>query len=249
MNLKDMFNSSPGPTIQNQQDAYAKINALLQQSRSSLLCGPICQKQQTTEKLEQEYLDAQVNSQTAPIHLEETKKKYYTFSKGEAYYNELQEKDLQEKASSISNILSEKFNEQCINAETLNSYYNTNVINSGNTQELFNEYKSKNQDLEKEIRVSNNDILTNDRKIYYETQEMDNLNFYYNILFTVYYVVVFVFSILFLFFKEGMGFFLKLLLILIMFVLPYLMIFLGKWLYNMYSWFVLYLPKNVYNNI
>ena len=249
MNLKDMFSSSSlSPTIQNQQDAYNKINALLQQSSSSLLCGPICQKQQLTEKLEQDYLDAQVNSQTAPIHLEETKKKYYTFSKGEAYYNELQEKDLQVKASSIANILSEKFNDQCKQTETLNYYYNTNVINSGNTQELFNQYKKKNQHLEKKIRLSNNDILTNDRKTFYETQEMDNLTFYYNILFTIYYVIVTVFSILFLF-KQGFGILLKLFLIFIMVVLPYLIIFLGKRLYHMYSWIVSYLPKNVYNNI
>jgi hypothetical protein len=249
MNSTDTSNCNSTVSIQKQQDTYNQINTLLQQSTSSLLCGPTCQKQQTEDKLKQEYLDAEVNIQTAPSKLDETKKNYYIFSKGEAYYNEMQEKELQRKAEMITQTLKKQFDDQVKQAETLNYYYNTDLINSKNTQELYSEYRSKNKNIERNIRVSNNDILTNDRKTYYETQEIDDLEYYYNILFVVYYVVVVILSIFILFFKTEMSFMLRLFLVILFSVLPYLLNWVCGLLYNMYLSISSYLPKNVYNNI
>lgn len=249
MNLTDTSNSNSTISLQKQQDTYNQINTLLQQSTSSLLCGPTCQKQQTEDKLKQEYLDAEVNIQTAPNKLDETKKNYYTFSKGEAYYNDMQEKDLQRKAEMITQTLKKEFDDQVKQTQTLNYYYNTNLINSKNTQELYSGYRSKNKNLERNIRVSNNDILTNDRKTYYETQEIDDLEYYYNILFVVYYVVIVILSIFILFFKTEMSFMLRLGLVILFSILPYLLNWIWAWLYSVYLSVLTYLPKNVYNNI
>ncbi len=244
-----MSNSSSNITLQQQQDTYNQINALLQQSTSSLLCGPTCQKQQTEDKLKQDYLDAEVNVQTAPIKLDETKKKYYTFTKGEAYYNEIQEKELEEKAKKITDILRDQFDNQVKKTETLNYYYNTNLINSENTKELYSGYRKENKDLERNIRVSNNDILTNDRKTYYESEELVNLEYYYNILYVVYYAIAVILCIFILFFKSEINFFVRLFLVIFIAAMPYLLNWFGKKIYDFYLWVLSYLPKNVYNTI
>ena len=67
-----------------------------------------------------------------------------------------------------------KFNEETNNAYTMNAYYNTDTINSQNTIELYEEYLKKNSKLENEIKNSHGDIVTNDRKTYYEYDAVDS---------------------------------------------------------------------------
>jgi hypothetical protein len=72
----------------NFDDSINQFNNLIQNSQNALLCGPDCQKKKYSENLEQIYLDAKNNVLTAPSQLNTAAKNYYTYTKGEAGYDE-----------------------------------------------------------------------------------------------------------------------------------------------------------------
>ena len=128
--------------LQRQQATTEKLTALLDQSMTSLSCGPTCQKIKKTEELNQKYLDAQTNMQTAPIQLETSKKNYYVFTEGRPYYDNMLEEELKEKSKKLGSLLAENFKEEITNAKTMNAYYNTALTNSSYTKELYEERKN-----------------------------------------------------------------------------------------------------------
>ena len=182
--------STNAEILQKQQETTNQLNALIEQSAEAISCCPDCQKIKSNQDLEQKYLDAQTNMQTAPIQLQEAKKNYYVFAEGEGAYNSLIERELKVKATKIGELIKEKFLEEIQRAKTLNFYYNSDIINSKNSIELYNNYFNKNKETELNIRNSNSDVLTNDRKSYYEIQELDNLNKWYSIFIWIYYILL-----------------------------------------------------------
>ena len=113
------------------------FNDLIDNATKMMFCGPgsECEKQQITDSLERKYLDAQTNEQVAPLRLQNAKKYYYIYKEGRPYYNDMLEKELTVKANVISQQIASKFNEETENANTMNAYYNTDIINSQNTKE------------------------------------------------------------------------------------------------------------------
>lgn len=180
--------STNAQILQKQQETTNQLNALIEQSAEAISCGPDCQKLKSDQDLEQKYLDAQTNMQTAPIQLQEARKNFYVFTEGEGAYNSLIEEELKLKATKIGELIKEKFLEEITSATTLNFYYNSDIINSKNSIELYNTYFNKNKETELNIRNSNGDALTNDRKSYYEIQELDNLDKWYLIFIWIYYL-------------------------------------------------------------
>lgn len=234
--------------LKKQQETTNQLNALIEQSSQAIMCGPECQKQKNTEDLKQKYLDAQTNMLTAPIQLEEAKKNYYLFSGGQNAYNNVQENELKSKAEKISKLIAEKFLEEIKHAKILNFYYNSDIINSKNTIELYETYLKKNKTTETLIRDSKGDMLTNDRKSYYEIQEYDNLLKWNSRFMYFYYfcIILFIIGLLFLPNQftnvQKVGF-------CIMFVIyPLIIDYIMSFLYKIINKIQSYLPKNVYKN-
>lgn len=232
--------------LQQQQQTTDQLNSLLEKSAEAIMCGPTCQKMKKTQDLEQEYLNAQTNMQTAPIQLEQTRKSYYEFKEGSGAYNTMLEQDLQKKADEIGKIITEKFNEEVQRANVMNTYLNSQIINSKNTAELYNSYNQKNSDMEKVIKQSYGDVLTKDRKSYYETQELDGLTYWHTIFMTIYYILTFVFILGALFspntMTKGQKIGITLLLLVYPFIIDRIATAIGGVLYKIYNLF----PKNVY---
>lgn len=179
--------------LSKQMMANNKFNDFISKATTMITCGPgsECQKQQVTKNLEDKYLNARVNLDVAPLQLETTKKNYYVYKEGRQYYNNMVEKELTKKAESIAQVISEKFNEEIENANIMNSYYSTIQNNSKNTIELYDEYLKKNKDLNAVIKGSHGDVLTNDRKTYYENEATERLELWHTFLLSLYYILVF----------------------------------------------------------
>jgi hypothetical protein len=194
-NSKEMNIANCNKLLGKQMDTQSQLNDILNKTISSMQASPETQRKQTQEDLEQKYLDSQTKLQTAPLELEKNKKNYYVFRNGEAYYDTMMETELKKKAEQIKQQISEKFSEETSNAKTMNSYYNTELINSKNTTELYEEYLKRNVDLEKTIKNSHGDVLTNDRKTYYETEAIDSAKLWHKFLMGCYYILVVAFLI------------------------------------------------------
>ena len=108
--------------LNNQQLNQETINNLIEKaSEMTTICGPSCQKAKVSQELQQKYLDAQTNMQLAPTNLETAKKNYYVFSKGRTEYDNINEEELQNKATQISGTIEQTFNDGVTNANTLTS--------------------------------------------------------------------------------------------------------------------------------
>ena len=241
--------SSKSSLLQNQQNSQEKINELLEKSTQALLCGPDCQKEKTTDELRQKYLDAQTNLQNAPAILEQTKKKYYVYSKGTPYYDNMIEKELQQKTTTISKMVGDNFKDELTAATTMNNYYNTALVNSNYTKELLDSYMNENQELKLSLRNRYGDILTNDRKTYYENNALSELQMWYKFWWYIYYILVVVLLVAFVLSPNNLTTGKKIIIGLLALLYPYFIDYIVKWISNFLSSAYHNLPKNVYNDL
>jgi hypothetical protein len=246
-NLTD--NQSKQDLLLNQRNAQEQINNLLEQSAQAMLCGPDCQKQKVSDELKQKYLNAQTALKTAPINLETTKKNYYVYTEGETTYNGMLETDLKQKAETISNLISDSFNDELSSAITMNTYYNTAVINSNYTKDLLNDYNEKNKELKLQLRDRRGDILTNDRKTYYENDALDSLKQWHRFWWYIYYLLVLVFLISIFLVNSQMTIGKKVIMSVLLIFYPYYIEFIVNKICTFFSNIYKNLPKNVYNNL
>jgi hypothetical protein len=235
--------------LSTQRDAQEQISSLLESSAEALLCGPECQKKKVSDELYERYLNAQTNLETAPINLETTKRNYYVYTEGESAYNNMHETELKQTAETIAKLLSDSFNDELTSAVTMNQYYNTALINSNYTKDLLNEYDEKNNELKLQLRDRRGDILTNDRKTYYENDALDRLKLWYRFWWYIYYLLVLVFLISIFLVNSQMTIFKKIVLTAVLIFYPYYIEFIVNWIYEFFANIYKNLPKNVYNNL
>jgi len=238
--------------LQNQQKLTNQINQLLEASSDSLLCGPSCQKERKIIELKEKYLSAQTNLQTAPIQLDEAREKYLVLKDGEAAYNKIRFQELEKEADSLKKQILEKFNEQIQNVNLMNHYLDAELTNAQNTEELLADYTIKDNVLKKELGDKVKDIITNDRKSYYENQELDRLKLWTNIL-NVIYIVFLILLTLEILFSESLKLPVKFVIIFIFYLYPFtinwIAILLWKIITKIYYTIYYFFPKTSYLSI
>ena len=235
--------------LQKQQINKDNITELLNRSAEALMCGPTCQKLKITEELKQKYLDAQTNLKVAPIQVEQTKKNYYIYTEGSSHYNDMLEGELKLKAENISVLLGENFNGEIAGALTMNTYLNTALINSSYTQELLKSYTDKNQEMKLLLKNRYGDILTNDRKTYYETDAVNNLQMWYKLWWSIYYLLVIVLVMAFVMTPSNLWVISKLIICVLVGGYPYYIEYIVGWIRGLFMSISKQIPKNVYNDL
>jgi len=239
-------------SIMDQEELTTFINNLVQSSNDSLTCGPFCQKEKRTSELKQIYLDAQTNEQTAPFQYETAKKNYYVYKDGEASYNKMRFKELEEKADKIIQEMEKKFKEQIKSVRVMNSYLESELINSQNTIELLKDYEVKDLVLEEDYHKKINEVITNDRKSYYENQEIERIKFWSKILTGIYFICLILLS-LEIIFSDKLKIPVKFIILLIFYLYPFVIFWIMGVLYKIYqnlvkTYYYLF-PQNTYLNI
>lgn len=187
------LNNNSASLLQQQITSQNKINDLLEKSASAIACGPSCQKEKKIGDLKQKYLDAQVNLQNAPALLEQAKKNYYVYTEGEPAYASKSEAELKTEAATIAKTATDIFTLSVKNALTLNDGYNIALVNSEHTENYLHTLEKDNSDLKKRLGNKYSDVLTNNRKTYYEQNGITDLQYWYNFWWYIYYLLVFVF--------------------------------------------------------
>jgi hypothetical protein len=159
------------------------------------------------------------------------------------------ENELKQKADNIGNLIYVKFKEEVDQAKTLNTFLNTDIINTKNTLELYKNYFVKNEDAEKIIKYSHGDILTNDRKSYYENQEKDSLKGWYNIFLVSYYILALVYFGRFVIQDKTMFNYKKILIVIFLIIFPYIIDPITVWVISLIQKIANLLPKDVYHDL
>lgn len=166
---------------------FNKFNTLVNQATDSILCNTECQTQRQTEKLKQTYMNTQINANNIESEEQIAEKNYIIFTQGEDGYNTLLETRLQTKSKLIIDKFSNVFNEEIGKIQTQLQTYNGILVNVRNIIDLLTSYKKENRKLLKELKEDTNEVLTNERKTFYEDQYIESLSgWVYYILLLVY---------------------------------------------------------------
>jgi hypothetical protein len=224
-----------------------KFNTLISQASDAVLCNSECRKQRETDKLKQNYLNSQTNLASASNQVQVAQKNYVTFTQGNSGYNDLLDSQLQEKAQEIADTFTEYFESDSKEITTQIDTYEGLLLNFKNVAELYLKYKTENVQLIKDLKDETNDVLTNERKTYYEDQKIDGLKgFYYYILLGIYIICLIGFIIFSLMYPSQTSFMGKLVSIIGFILLPFFSTWiLDKIIYLIYTVYDM-LPKNVY---
>ena len=183
------------------------------------------------------------------FQLENSKKNYYVFAEGRPFYDEMLEKELKKKADIMGKMIADNFRDEIINAKTMNTYYNTQLINSDHTKELYAVYLEKNKVIQDGIKNHHADVLTNDRKTYYETEALEELKNWHTFFWYFYYLVVMPIFTFALIAKSSLHFVIRLIIETIMLAYPYYIDYVMRSIYRFFHSLWKQLPKNVYNDL
>jgi hypothetical protein len=225
------------------------FNNFITQASESIACGPSCKEKEKSQQLEKNYLDAETNVVSAPQQLFTAKKEYITYTQGETGYNEYIDKELNEKAETIATSYQTKFNNSVNTIKTNIQIYDGLLINFNNVVDLYKKYKKENTDLEKKLKITYSDTLTNDRKNYYEDQGINRIKTYYYFLLFVYVFIVFVFLLSVFLVKTDVKFSIRLLILFLLIIYPFVCYWVFIILQKLFVEVKSYFPNNVYRNL
>jgi hypothetical protein len=239
-----------------------QFNDFLTRATDAIACDPACQRERSANELREKYFNAKTNLMTAPNQLNVAAKNYYTFVEGESGYNSYLDKKLNDEASKIINDFQNNFNTQVGKITGVLDSYDGLLVNYKNIIELYNNYMNKNIELENKLKTNKSDILTNNRKSYYQDQGMDSLIYYYKWL--LFFYVICVIACIFFMFRGataslatqinginniGMSIYTKIILLGLLLLYPFVCLALFKSTIQTAKGVSTYLPKNVYNNL
>lgn len=224
-----------------------KFNSFLDSATQAISCGSECQNNKRITNLKNKYETAQANLTLAEPQYELAKQKYYTYVSGQSGYNEMIEQELKERADLFTEKFKENYDSEKGKIKTQLETYDGILINFSNIVDLYEKYKKENIYLFKQLKDETNDVLTNERKTYYEDQENSYLNvYYYYFLLVIYYIIVICFCVFSRIYPSSTDWKIRIFLGLVFIILPFISTWiLGKIIQIIY-WLFNLLPKNVY---
>lgn len=224
-----------------------KFNSFIDAAAQTIACGPECQQQQKADELKNKYITSEANLALAEPEYQIAKQNYYTYVSGQSGYDDMMEAEYTEKAEIISEKFKETYSDEISKINTQLDTYNSLLVNFRNVADLYTQYKKENIQLFKELKNQTNDVLTNERKTYYEDQEIESLNGYYIYIFWIIYIIVFICFVIFsIVYPTQTSLTIRVLLLCVFILLPFVSTWiLGKIIQLIYFLFS-FVPKNVY---
>jgi hypothetical protein len=231
------------------QSMTDQLNNLIAQSAESITCGPTCQQQKKADSLKASYQAAQTNVITAPVKLSQAEQAYYTYVGGVAGYNAVRGDEITAKAASVCTKLQEEFDKQVYNANNLVTIYSSLYTNYDYVNELYANYVSENAETRKHIGAINSDVVTSDRKTYYESQSYESLTKWYYIFRWIYILLLLAFFIGIFLADSDKSRTYKWVTFLLFVMYPIVIHVIISYIIKTWNQYYILLPKNVYKSL
>lgn len=233
----------------NMANSVPDVNNFIDLVNQGYVCDEECQNAKTAQSLKQTYEEAKINLEKAPSELEVASKNYYTFVDGENSYNQKQNNNLKEKADKITSILQTNFSKSFKEVNIFLESYNGLYSNLTNVIELLTKYLIENKKLEKDIKNISSDIVTNDRKTYYEDESIDRLKFFYNWMKYIYIFIVVVYLFCIFLIPQQMSRKKEIFIFGLLCLYPFIIHPIFRLLNWIYEKIIHIIPKNVYKTL
>jgi hypothetical protein len=224
-----------------------KFNSFLDAASQAISCDANCQRNKNAEELKNKYINAESNLTLAEPQYQIAKQNYYTYVSGQNGYNEMLEQELTEKADLFKQEFKDNYNLEKKKILSQLDTYDGLLINFKNVVGLYEKYKKENYDLTKQLKEETNDVLTNERKTYYEDQQNDVLNLYYYYFLLVFYILIVIcFGVFSLIYPSSYNWKTRALIFLLFVVIPFISTWVLGRIIQIVYWLFNLLPKNVY---
>jgi hypothetical protein len=161
----------------------------------------------------------------------------------------MKEKELMKKSITITKLIGENFMEEVSGANTMNQALDTAVVSSDYTAELLKEYIEKNRMLKLKLKESHGDILTNDRKTYYEVDALDRLHMWYKVFYVIFYLLFLVYVLSLFLVPNQLTKSKKIIFSVLLVGYPYYIDPILRSIYGFIMNIYKSIPKNVYNDL
>jgi len=169
--------------------SIADLNSLIAKAQQAIACDATCQQQQTAAKLKKKWQDAQASVEAGPALVDNARQEYITFTQGESAFHSQREIDLHTTAQRIVDEFQQQTDAEAEKITHLITTYDGVTSNYENVVELYLKYRNENATFTKQIKNQTSDVLTNERKTYYENQGIDSLHFYYRYILLFLYII------------------------------------------------------------
>lgn len=158
---------------------------------ANLSCDAACQKQKEADKLRKKWIDSINQYEKLPQTIETNEKNYYDAAKGKSYYtNDILKPKYEKQAK---NLVTEEHNylkETTKQFNVLLDGFSGETIAVQRLKELEKDLITKNKLLKEKIDDHYKKTLTDERRVFYEIEEVDRLNKYTYILKIVYFILL-----------------------------------------------------------
>lgn len=175
------------------------LNELIKKSNEQTACGPDCQKEKKIKDLKSKYESAKKNLSQGPENLADARKNYFVFAFGDKYNNDFNEKLYTKEANVKVNNMKKQHNENVKEITSLIDDYESAYVYKSNMGDLSEKYKDENQSLKKKIDNNEKEKATNDRKVYYENQQIEDIEYFKSLIKIVYWVTLILYTFIFLY--------------------------------------------------
>ena len=199
-----------------------KLNALIEQASGALSCDANCQKDQQIASLRQKIEEAVDNQKYAPQRVNKAVKDYIVFSKGTPVFNDYQTDTLTKEAQEDVKNYTAQFEDIAAQTQTSLDSYKSLLLNYTNLSTSYEQYYAENQRLLQQFNKATSDTNTNQRKTFYEDENIKSLDYYYSIIRFLYVIVLVVYCYFFISRSFSLfSFWLKLIVLIVMIAYPF----------------------------
>jgi hypothetical protein len=166
------------------------INALVALANDKLMCGPDCQKDRQTEKLRQIYNNAKQTLIDAPRTFTLAEKNYLIDSKGENEYKNIMKERTIKTMNEMKKKLLDKHTQFVQDIRGYLNQYSADYIYYNRMDDFYKSSLKENKKYKQDIADYTSNMNVNNRKVFYENEEIDNLSFFRIVLLVIYFAVL-----------------------------------------------------------
>ena len=172
---------------------------------AKLECDDACQKRKKIDELRKTWINSLNQYNTLPNIIDTNEQKYFDLAEGPDYYknNVLKPKYIHQATENLNNER-EKLESINTNFNSLLNGYSGETIALNRLKQLEDDLIEKNKSLRTKIDNHYKSTLTNERKVFYEIDEVSSLKYYNKILFIIYFVILCIYIIFGPFFRKGL---------------------------------------------
>lgn len=166
------------------------LNNLIQKATNIISCDDKCKHDKKEKELLNKLNEVKNDMSNINNNYDEAEKNYYIHKYGESYYDNLKRERTNTTVENKKNKLIDKHNNYVKQLKSIIEQYNINYTYYSEMDKIYKSKLNENKMYLKKIDDFKSNINVNNRKVFYQNNEMNNLHFFRIILLVIYYITL-----------------------------------------------------------